>query len=365
MSKFDAMPVAAVVSSSAAPSAPMVAEVLEATVVGAGPPVEEKLRRLGAMGLPPGICDCFVESGEQFGARFWIIDNSGSMQTQDGKRLVAAGARRTLVTASRWEELGDGIAFHGSVASALRVPTEFLLLNQPSGALRRVVVGLGDDAGEAAQLAAIARSSPTGRTPLCAAIGQVVEEVRACAPNLAAQGRRALVVIASDGEASDGDVLRALAPLRDLPVWLVVRLCTDDDAVVDYWNKIDEEIELEMDVLDDLVGEAREVTDHQPWLTYGAELHHLREWGCTRRIVDLLDEKPLAIAEVHKLAALVLGAAAADLPHPELDWKGFLTRLDEVQGGLYTWDPCTKSMKQWFNVRKLHKSYKGGNCAIS
>ena len=39
-------------------------------------------------------------------------------------------------------------------------------------------------------------------------------------------------VIASDGEATDGDIAAALRPLRDLPAWVVVRLCTDDDRVV-------------------------------------------------------------------------------------------------------------------------------------
>ena len=57
-------------------------------------------------------------------------------------------------------------------------------------------------------------------------------------------------VIASDGEATDGDIAAALRPLRDLPAWVVVRLCTDDDRVVQYWNEIDEDLELDMDVLD-------------------------------------------------------------------------------------------------------------------
>ena len=48
---------------------------------------------------------------------------------------------------------------------------------------------------------------------------------------------------------------QAMRPLKDLPVWVVVRLCTNDEKIVDYWNRVDEELELSMDVLDDLGGE--------------------------------------------------------------------------------------------------------------
>jgi len=48
-----------------------------------------------------------------------------------------------------------------------------------------------------------------------------------------------------------------MRPLKDLPVWVVVRLCTNDEKIVDYWNRVDEELELSMDVLDDLGGEVR------------------------------------------------------------------------------------------------------------
>ena len=41
----------------------------------------------------------------------------------------------------------------------------------------------------------------------------------------------------SDGAATDGDVSEAMKPLQNLPVWVVVRLCTDDDSVVQYWNR--------------------------------------------------------------------------------------------------------------------------------
>jgi hypothetical protein len=76
-------------------------------------------------------------------------------------------------------------------------------------------------------------------------------------------------------------------------VWVIVRLCTSDEAVVEYWNNIDKELELDMDVFDDFVGEAKEIATHNPWLNYGEPLHRLREWGVHLRELDLLDEDKL------------------------------------------------------------------------
>ena len=50
-----------------------------------------------------------------------------------------------------------------------------------------------------------------------------------------------------------------MRPLELLPVWVVIRLCTDEDKMVNYWNGIDNEIELNMDVIDDPLGEAEEI----------------------------------------------------------------------------------------------------------
>ena len=53
-----------------------------------------------------------------------------------------------------------------------------------------------------------------------------------------------------------------MRPLQQLPVWVVIRLCTDEDRMVDYWNSVDGEIELNMDVIDDPNGEAREIHEY-------------------------------------------------------------------------------------------------------
>jgi hypothetical protein len=112
-----------------------------------------------------------------------------------------------------------------------------------------------------------------------------------------------VLVIATDGESSDGDIATAMRPLQSLPVWVVIRLCTDDERIVNYWNNIDSQLELEMDVLDDLFGEGEEVVEGNPWITYGEPLHRMREFGITLKEMDLIDEARLSSEQMRTLVA--------------------------------------------------------------
>jgi hypothetical protein len=44
------------------------------------------------------------------------------------------------------------------------------------------------------------------------------------------------------------------AGVFSLPCFVVVRLCTDEQRVTDYWNRIEASLEVELDVIDDLHG---------------------------------------------------------------------------------------------------------------
>merc|ERR1719464_1337809 len=98
--------------------------------------------------------------------------------------------------------------------------------------------------------------------------------------------------------------------------FVVIRLCTDDEAVVDFYNKIDEEVELPLDILDDIQGEAKEVYDSgNGWLTYSPMIHRIREGGTMNKLFDLLDERAFNIPEIAMFSEYIL-KRHGDLPFP-------------------------------------------------
>jgi len=321
--------------------------------------------------LPAGLAQAFLDASESAPRRYWIVDNSGSMMTSDGHRRVsAARGRERFVQCSRWHELRETVLFHADLARRAGTRAEFVLLNavrRERRAVKEFTVGGGGDAESELALARnVMSAEPSGGTPLCAAIREVARRVAACSEELRARGEVAVVVIASDGEASDGDVRDALRALAALPAWCVVRLCTDDEAVVRYWNKVDADLEMPLEVLDDWRGEAAEVRATQGgWLSYGEPLHRLREWGAPHaKLFDLLDERRLAPGEAAELARLVLGGAP--LPHPEVDPALFLAEV-KARAALapLVLDPVTKSLKPWIDVRALERAYRGSTAPNS
>ena len=135
--------------------------------------------------------------------------------------------------------------------------------------------------------------SPDGGTPLCRHITEVVKDIQAMEAQLRAANQKVCVVIATDGVSSDGDISAAMRPLKNLPVQVTVRLCTNEQNIVEYWSNIDQELELSMDVLDDLSGEATEIHKVNKWFTYAEPIHRMREFGVSLKEFDLLDEKAL------------------------------------------------------------------------
>ena len=258
--------------------------------------------------------------------------------------------------------------WHAELASKLCVPTEFRLLNYPGGLPSQMyTVGLSPDnsnlQADMSYIHSMMSSSPTGSTPLCFHLHDIYNKILPNVPFLNQTGKKALVVVATDGESSDGDVALALEPFRLLPVWVVIRLCTDQEQVVEYWNGIDDEIELDMDVLNDVAGEAKEVYAKNPWLSYSLNLHRIREFGSTCKDFDLLDERPLKALEIKNAIKAIFGE---EVPHPEEDWSRFIAKVKDLNASSsYEWNFVKNKLEPWIDVKKLNSLHSSGACNIS
>ena len=128
-----------------------------------------------------------------------------------------------LLGCSRWEELKQTIKFQAGLAEAGCFPTEYRLLNsngrESEGSF---LLGTGEDGGMGYnKLMEKLEEKPDGETPLCAHLGEIIDEIRKFETFLNKTGKRAVIIIATDGEPSDGDLGVALTALQVGTLWVV------------------------------------------------------------------------------------------------------------------------------------------------
>lgn len=219
------------------------------------------------------------------------------------------------------------------------------------------------------------RVSPGGMTPLNEHILHLHERISAMALGLERDGKRAVIIIATDGLPTDemgysgdfpsGQFVQSLRLLEGLPVWVVIRLCTDDDKVVSFYNNLDEQLELSLEVLDDFTAEAKEVYEFNAWLNYSLPLHRMRELGFHDRVFDLIDERTLTKSELRQFCLLLFGEAQFDgIPDPAVDWLGFTNEIERMlQKERSQWNPLKKKAMPWIDTRQLNRMYGSQSCA--
>jgi len=337
----------------------------------------ERLDRLHAHPLsrtmPGGLSRAMCLGCSSFPLRVVIVDNSGSMNTPDGQRIVQGGdgagawwgnhSGMRRLSCTRWQELGEEIVQMAQMATALRARTDFHMLNPkngydilsvcPSSYTSLVNQGVSADVE---MIQAATRTSPCGTTPLTESVMRIVAMIEPHARDLHARGERVAVIIATDGLPNNrSSFVSAMQALQRLPVWVIVRLCTDDDSIVDYWNDLDRNLESPLEVLDDLRSEAVEVERLNPWLTYGGPLHLCRLFGMPGKLFDALDESSLLPFQIKEFVEDLLGITIGH--DPQVDKDAFLNdvkeALAEVPPVLH---PITLQPKPWLDLNRLERA---------
>jgi len=341
---------------------------------------QDVFEMLSQQGFTRGLAESLMTNKLSFPLHFWIVDNSGSMAKQDGHRFVTMKRKDSVkcVPCTRWAEMQQTVDYHAQMAALLRNPTVFRMLNDPgraSGPQQFSVAERGpsfiDEDLTLAQ-STVMNTSPNGVTPLTEHLQEIRNNVIAMEASLRSNGTKVAIVIATDGTPTDAQgyasesiqnsFVNALKALEGLPVWIVVRLCTDDDSVVDYWNNLDSRLELSLEVLDDFVSEAKEIHEHNKWLNYGLPIHRMRELGFYHRLFDLLDERKLSKDELTEFFRILFGnEKMKNVSDPQIDWNGFYSSVCKlVDRESKQWNPITKRMAPWIDVRQLKRDYGPG-----
>ncbi|KAL7528456.1 hypothetical protein ACHAWF_002566 [Thalassiosira exigua] len=235
---------------------------------------------LGSLGLPPGLVSEAYHNYQRCEARYWLLDNSQPMNAMDshlGRPNEERGSFDRIDGIMRWEELEECVRFHADMASRCWIPSTYRLVNDPRsgrGEWRpsrgfELCMGRSRDVpSEMRDLHDALTNVPLDqrRCPLRHCVQALVEDLEEDADRVSARDRHFTVIICTQGrpttkEGGTGErVLRdfeeKLAQLSELPVKIIVRLCTDTEEVRDMYNTMDSRFDC-IDVLDDFWGEVR------------------------------------------------------------------------------------------------------------
>ena len=305
---------------------------------------------------------------------------------------------------SRWSELSQCIDFHTKMAERCWIPTKYWLVNEPEGNLpKRFNVAWGErvnfkkESENAIKIVKCIRNQLNAHViPLARQMKKIQSFLSREASRLKKSNQYVGVVICTQGEPTDAkgktgvdalkDFTESFSSLSNLPVKIIVRLCTDNDVLINFYNTLD--IHEKCDVLDDFWGEvsamfliwkilsaimqrlsppllfcvqSMEVYLHNPWLTYGIGIHRLREACLGTELMDDLDETSLSLDEIHEFCLEFFTGKNHDVPlcNPLHDFSEFLSDLRNIlKSEKLVWNPVKNKLCPWIDVDKLDKLFR-------
>jgi hypothetical protein len=159
---------------------------------------------LMGQGYTTGLIEAMENNCKRaFSHSIWVVDNSGSMQTLDGQRIVVTNQKYKFVETTRWSEMQQTVDYHAQLAALLEFTTTFRLLNDPgrvAGPQVFAVTGL-DDLPVAQRT--MEQCQPGGVTPLTRHLREIRDSVRAMEQSLRINGTKVNITLATDGTPTD------------------------------------------------------------------------------------------------------------------------------------------------------------------
>lgn len=303
-------------------------------------------------------------------AVFYVLDNSGSMQSHDGKRFIdREDGTVGRAGCTRWTEMATKMTDIVEYNCRRGIKAAYYLLNPrrpAAGWIEDVDFVVIDPLVDPTHVTDARRQTLLGTllnpgqirssTPLHVITEHFTQQLRHFVGTEDYVHTPICYNIMTDGEPDDKR--RFEASLRTLTskyhVFLVVNLCTDNDDVVEYYNDLDRKLGSElsgMDVIDDLLSEQQEITNAgNRFFVYSKEIHTCRMAGCYSIAADLLDEATLPIHYMALFCKDVVATPATDrdtVPHWS-DTDAFIAHLE--RGNRKVYDIATRTFRHQLDI---------------
>mmetsp|Transcript_42714 Transcript_42714/g.48544 ORF Transcript_42714/g.48544 Transcript_42714/m.48544 type:complete len:417 (+) Transcript_42714:67-1317(+) len=342
---------------------------------------------LRSQGFTIGLARTLIANTDAFAARIWLINNSKSMNCADGHRVVQDARHKiTNVSCTRWEEVSSTLFWHANFAALMKAPSAIRMVHGAMGHPQQLGVASSEEVdiqSEIRRLSSLMQQTPAGSG--CEMLPHLREIVDSCLKipvELFGEDRFMAIIFVTDrlpidengseGEHVTKEFLETLNMLSGLPIWVVIRLSTDDQHIVDFYNKLDDQMayvkvesgQVHLDVLDDFVSEAEAVNNHNPWLNYAYPLHLCRESAVNFPVFDVLNDRPLSHDELVDFINLLFYRnpagvwAAQPLPNPLTHYAQFRAEvLELVKKGGSLYNPIKRRVQPWIDMRLMDKIY--------
>jgi len=248
---------------------------------------------------PQNLINTFVSNINSTSKIYFIYDDSGSMSGSDGK--IFKDERE--VNCSRWEELLQAFNFNSMISILGSIETNVKFLNAGSYQFGNSYVTETDSFLRKFQ------EMNGGYTPLAKTLREIINDLKDYR-TYSLNTEKAQVTIYTDGEPSDCNNEEFKALLKDLIINqnanVTIRLLTDEENVLNYWNSIESDVELNLDIIDNFLSECKEVENINPKICYPYQIHQLREFGIALSLFDHLDERILNNSQLKQYISLFI-----------------------------------------------------------